>query len=61
MVTPLKRFEEYIDISVVEAIIEESNGLECNWLRGLLEEGIRIRNTTGRYLKSDRFLERLNK
>lgn len=48
-----------IDIDMVEAIIKEGNGQEFIWLRNLLESGIKIRNTTGRYLKPDRFLERL--
>lgn len=57
--SPIKRFEEFIDVDVVEAVIKEANGIELAWLKDLLETGIRVRNTTGRYLKNDRFLKEI--
>ena len=50
---------EYVDVDVIEAILQDKNGLELQWLQGLLESGVRVRNTTGRYLKSARFIEQV--
>lgn len=48
-----------IDVEIVEAIILEGNRQEWKWLRDQLEKGIKVRNTTGRIIKSDSFLLRI--
>lgn len=60
-VVKAKMFEDWIDIDMVEKIIQEGNGLELKWLHDLIGNGIKIRNVTGRYLKVDRFLNRIEK
>lgn len=47
---------EYIDVETIEAVIRDNNGLELQWLEGLLGTEVRVRNITGRYLKKDRFI-----
>lgn len=59
VLTVKKKDDEWIDIGMVEEILAEKNGLELNWLKSLLKEGVKIKNTTGRYLKIDRFLDRI--
>lgn len=48
-----------IDVRIVEAIIIEGNKLEMNWLKKLLENGIKIRSNSDRSLKIESFLVRL--
>lgn len=51
------RFEEWIDVEMANAVIDTGNGLELSWLKELLEDGVKVRNVTGRFLKVDRFLQ----
>lgn len=53
----LPRFAEWIDVEMVNAVIDEGNGLELLWLMELLKDGVKVRNTTGRFLKADRFMQ----
>lgn len=53
-------FYKYIDIDIVEAILEEGNGLELAWLNDLLLTGIKVMGNKGRYLQTQRFLDRIN-
>lgn len=55
------RFTEHIDVDLIEKILAENNGLELQWLKELLVDGVRVLNNTGRYIKSDRFLNRIEK
>lgn len=55
------RSKEYIDVRIIEDIMKDDNGLELQWLQELLEDGVRVLNHTGRYLKPDRFLKEIEK
>ena len=50
----------HIDIDIVENIIKENNGLEIQWLRNLLESGIKVMGTKGRSLQAKRFLDQIS-
>lgn len=55
------RLDKWIDVDLVKAVIAERNWAELNWLYEVLDI-VRIRNPkTGRYLKSERFVEQIMK
>lgn len=54
-----KKLDDYVDKDLVEAVIRERNWAELNWLHEVLSV-VRIKNLkTGRYLKSDRYLDEI--
>lgn len=50
----------YIDVDIVEAILQENNGLEIQWLHNLLKSGIKVMGNKGRYLSVQRFLDKIS-
>lgn len=50
----------YIDVDLVEAILQENNDLEIQWLHNLLESGIKVMGNHGRYLSAQRFIDKIS-
>ena len=50
---------KYIEVDTIEAILTDNVGPELQWLKKLLESDCRVRNDNGRYVKKDRFLQRI--
>lgn len=55
------KLDSYIDKDLVESVLAERNWTELNWLHEVLGI-VKIRNPkTGRYLKSDRYIDQIMK
>lgn len=59
--TRMSRTKEFIDRDLIERILGDDNGQELKWLQELLEDGVRVLNATGRYIKSEPFLAKIRK
>lgn len=65
-VLPMKRprsnrSKEYIDRDLIERVLLDDQGQELQWLMELLQDGVRVLNNTGRYVKSEPFMARIRK
>ena len=53
--------KEYIDRDIIERILKDDVGQELKWLEELLQDGVRVLNNTGRFIKSEPFLAHIRK
>ena len=51
------RYDEWIDVDLVERILREGNHQELIWLRDHLETGVKVLNSDDKRLSTNKFLD----